>query len=115
MIISYDGYLCDTFISDNADFSRNNIPEIVYSVLASLDIVSKKYSIYASTIKYLFNEVLKVTDDKVVIHILISPKSILIMVYPESPFQNNPHDTSLVLCETNVRDFQYKIESDTDR
>ena len=39
----------------------------------------------------------------------------MIMVEPVSLIINMPHSVSLVFCETNVRDYQYKTELDTDQ
>ena len=53
-----------------------------------------------------YNTVLEVSDDKGVIHLVINLKNIVKVVDPSPPFQNTPHSTKLVLCETNVRDYQ---------
>ena len=54
------------------------------------------------------------TDNKGAIHLLINIKCTVIGVDPVSPIINKPHYTSLVFCETNVRDYQYNTEASTD-
>ena len=39
----------------------------------------------------------------------------MIVAYTESPTLTTPHSNSLVLCETNFRDHQYKKEVDPDQ
>ena len=126
MVLLYDKHLCDTIIAGNTDLTSNNIPEYRYSVLPSLHISGAKYRIFSGkadnakniTIQKIMerigsNNILEVTDDKGVIHLLINLKFILIVLEYGSPFQNVPHYTSLVFCETNVRDKQYKTKDDT--
>ena len=53
-----------------------------------------------------YNAILEISDDKGVIHLVINIKHIVKVVDTRFPFQNTPHSTKLVLCETNVRDYQ---------
>ena len=48
--------------------------------------------------------VLEVTDDEGEINLLINIRYTVVVAEPNSPILNTPHYTSLVLCETNVRD-----------
>ena len=48
-------------------------------------------------------KILEVNDDKIVIHLLINLKCIVIVLDPVSLFQNTPHFMFIYLCETNVR------------
>ena len=59
--------------------------------------------------------VLEVTDDEGEIHLLINIKYTVIVAGTVTPILTMPHFTSLVLCETNVVDYQYKKEASTDQ
>ena len=54
------------------------------------------------------NATLEVNDGEGAVHLLIKLKYTLIVTDPGYHIQNMPHYTSLVFCETNVRDYQYK-------
>ena len=54
--------------------------------------------------------VLQVTDDEGEIQLLINIRYTVIVSDTDSPILTMPHSTILVLCETNVRYYQYKIE-----
>ena len=59
-----------------------------------------------------YNTILEVSDDKIVIHLVINIKLIMKVVKPVFLFQNTPHSTNFVFCETNVRYSQYNTEAD---
>ena len=54
-----------------------------------------------------------VTDDEGAIHLLINLKYTVIVADTGSLILTTPHSTSLVFCENNVRDTQYKTEAAT--
>ena len=53
---------------------------------------------------------MEVTDDEGAIHLLKGPIRTVIVADPIYLIQNMPQSTRLVLCETNVRNSQYKTE-----
>ena len=57
------------------------------------------------------NKMSEVTNDEGAIHLLLNLKYTMIVADPGPPFRNTTHYTSLVFCETNVRDSQYKTEA----
>ena len=61
-----------------------------------------------------YNAILEINDDKGVINLLINIKFIVILVNKSPSFQNTSFFISLVFCETNIRDYQHKIEAYTD-
>ena len=118
-----DGNLCDTVIADNTYISSNRIPEIQYLVLSFIPICGDKYSIYSrktetatniiilkNTESIEYTNILEVNCGKVLTYLLINTKCIVTVGEPGTPFRNIPHSTRLVLCETNVRDYQYKTK-----
>ena len=58
-----------------------------------------------------YNELLEVSEDKGVIHLVINLKYIVKVVEAGFPFKNTPHSTNFVFCETNVRYYQYNTEA----
>ena len=57
-----------------------------------------------------YNTILEVSDDKIVIHLVINIKLIMKVVKPVFLFQNTSHSTNFVFYETNIRDSQYNTE-----
>ena len=56
---------------------------------------------------------MEVTDDEEAINLLIGLKCTFTETEPISPIRNMPQSTSLVFCETNVRDSKYNTEEAT--
>ena len=57
-----------------------------------------------------YNKFLGVSGDKVVIHLLINLRFIVIVVYYDYPFPNIQNSTSFFLSETNAKYTRYNIE-----
>ena len=126
IVIPDDNNLRDTIIPENTYPSSNNILESRDLVLSSLHIYDVKYSIYSRktemATKIMFHKVtesiesmiiLEVTDDKGLINLLINVKFIVTVVDHIFLSWGIPPSTNLVLCETNVRDSQYKTKTAT--
>ena len=56
------------------------------------------------------NTTFEVADDEGAIQLLINIKSTEIRIETDFPFQNIPHYTSLVFCETNIIYYQYQTK-----
>ena len=129
MVLLYGGHLGETIIYGNTDLSINTILEsrdlFLSYIHIGLHTSDAKYGIQPSKTEMVTNinfdkitvriesyEILEVTEYEGEIHLLTGIKYTVTVKDTGSPILTTPHSTSLVFCETNVRDPQYKTDAD---